>query len=79
VRVFFAGILIHQYSEVAIITHGGVLDVLMTVLLRLPQHNRVTTFVHHAGVTLVRYTPPGALQLLYYNATAHLPEDLRTA
>lgn len=78
VRVFFAGILIHGYAGAAVITHGGVLDVLMTVLLRLPQHNRLTTVVNHTGVTLVRYTPPEALQLLYYNASQHLPLDLRT-
>ena len=64
---------------IALVTHGGFMDILLMALTRrLPVNEELFHFIHHnTAITAIRFYKEETV-LYYTNRTEHLPPDLRS-
>jgi len=65
-------------SNLAIVCHGGVILVLLTAILRMPQEQRFWFQIDHCSISIVKYDSEcQSFRILSVNDTAHLEENLK--
>lgn len=59
-------------GNTAVVTHGGVIRVLVSVFLGMPLKNRFRFVLDNCGITAVRYTANDMFKIICLNDSAHL-------
>jgi broad specificity phosphatase PhoE len=65
-----------QESNCAIICHGGVIMVLLTAILGVPQEKRFRFRIDHCSISIIEYDSEQSFRILSVNDSAHLEEKL---
>lgn len=65
-------------SVVALVSHGTFLDALIKALFGHLPDERHHYFLNNTALSLLDFSRPGRIRLVYLNRTAHLPPDLIT-
>lgn len=66
-------------ARVAMVTHGGFSDLLLKVLLRLPDEVPTDYFHYNTGISRLDLGTDGRVRVLYLNRLPHLPPELVSA